>query len=103
MLTKGWKIDTVRLDRTVTAFTKLTEHVGKHPNRDEQLLMAPKAWTLISQLTDTGLADIALVHAQALVKARLTSKMSPEIKAASKDVLIKLGRMGLDDYITDTE
>ncbi len=63
MLTQGWAVDTIRLDRTYAAFSGMSEFIKTLPNTADSAPYAAAAWGMVNQAIQAGLADVAVRHA----------------------------------------
>lgn len=99
MLTNGWEPDKKRLDRTIAAYTALLSYVTGRSSEKEKIEIAPAAWKCLAQSAEAGMLDITLPMAQAMVKARLDSKASPEIASVAKPLLARLAKAGMGNFL----
>lgn len=105
MLTKGWPVDTRRLDITMAAYSTMVSYVTGRPDRKEQLELAVPCWEMLLQLVDgrSGLADIAVPQVDALVEATLArNSKNKEILEAAKKVYVPLGLSNIGKYMDAT-
>jgi len=99
MLTKGWRPDKDRLDRTQAAFSSAISYTMSRPDKADRLLLAPKAWGLLTTLADAGLADIALPASRSLVQAGFGSSSSKEVAQVARPLMLRFGNSGYDDLV----
>lgn len=103
MLTKGWKPDEKRLDRTVVCLTTITEFIKTRP-RSEQIVYAVNAWKILQETMNVGLGDLILVPAQTLLNQGLgrtgisKGDITPDLKKISDDVTFELSSKKLTQY-----
>jgi len=101
MLNNGWKPDKDRLDRTQAAFSSAVAYTLSRQDKNEQLLLAPKAWNLLKTLTEVGLADIAVPAASDLIQRGYGTKAGKEIAEVARPILLRFGNMGFDDLMRE--
>jgi len=92
MLTKGWEIDTRRLDRTMTALETLGRYVADIPVTDPTRIdKAEKAWDFLHRACSSGLGDLCYRPARMLVNAKLSALSgSAVLEKAARPVLERL-------------
>jgi len=103
VLEKGWKPDKRRLDRTLAVYSSIISFVLEQPDNAQKLDYAALAWERLSDLTDCGLADIAIDPVLHLVRNGLggDGSGSREIKKASRKVTLHLAQSGLAELISE--
>lgn len=102
MLTNGWTPDKKRLDRTIAAYTAMAAYVVGLPKVEDQRKLAPAAWKCLQVSSEAGLLDITMQVAELLVKAGLdSSTKNPDIIAAAAPVLLRLGKRGMYNYVSN--
>jgi len=69
MLANGWAPDKQRLDRSLYAYSALCGYVATLPKGDERLRAGGKAYTMLQQACEAGMADLLYRSGQELVKA----------------------------------
>ena len=95
MLNNGWEPDTLRLDRSLAAYTSAAVYVTAQKDRATQKELAVKAWRLFEQACTAGMADIIVPPAQCFVNNNLGISAGPEMAQAAKNVMSQLGWYGL--------
>lgn len=97
MLTKGWKPEKKRLDRTVSALISMTEFLKGRAveDRADAIQLAANAWGLLKLTMDEKLADIVVGPAQVLVRAKLgRHETNAVVAAAAEHVIYELAQNG---------
>ena len=99
VLQEGWKPDKTRLDRTHAVYAGMIAYVLGRQKKEDRLDLAPLAWKRLSDLIDSGIPDVGLPHARALMRAGFSSKASKEVAEASRPVSLYYGRKGFQDLV----
>ena len=90
MLTNGWTPDRQRLDRSFYAYSALTGHVASLTDDVARMKAAGKAYQILREGCDAGLADLIYRPAVELINAKLLpSIMSGEGRKAGLSVLAR--------------
>ena len=102
-LDNNWDPDPNRLDITMAVTTSCTSYVTNIRDKDEKLEMAFKTWGLLDRLNKTGIADVCLPAARALVRAKVASRGHKHagLQSRSKAVLLEMADTGLLQYVSD--
>lgn len=86
MLANGWKPDNRRLDRSLYAYSSLCGYVSSLPPGDDKIRAGGKAYIMLKQACEAGLADLLYRSGTELMKAGVmpsTMKSEDAIKAAN--------------------
>jgi len=84
VITKGWEVDTRRLDVVHAVLTSVVSYTVSRPTPKERQRCGIGAWKYIKQVVDSSLLDLAFSAAGALVRAELGANASEEIQEASR-------------------
>lgn len=100
VLTRGWKIDTQRLDRSMAVATGFTALIIGTKDKDERIKLAIKAWQLYGEYLKAGLADLVMDHLNSMANEQLavSDHKSPALKEAAEKVLFELGKSSAYRY-----
>lgn len=99
VLTKGWKPDKKRIDRTYAVIASVAGYVISQQDRLDRNKMAVPAWKLLHDTCNIGLGDIAMVGAEILSRESLSIDCNdPAVVAAAKPVVLHLSKSGIDEY-----
>lgn len=98
MLTKGWKPDKKRLDRTIAALISMTEYLKalNEENRQTAVRLSANGWKLLRDTMDAKLSDIVIGPAQTLIRSKLGRHDTDAVTAAAAEqVIFDLSQAGL--------
>lgn len=102
MLTKGWKPDKKRLDRTIAALVAMAEYLRNYATEDRQdaVQLSANAWSILKDTMDAKLGDIVVGPAQVLVRARLgRAETNATTAAAAERVIYELTQAGFTGMV----
>jgi hypothetical protein len=103
MLTKGWKPDRKRLDRTVASLTAMTEYLKglTVTHRKDAVDLAEAAWCILGDTLAGNMGDLVVNPAQTLVLSKLgIVETTVQTTEAASDVIFDLTKKGYAQFAT---
>lgn len=99
MLTKGWKPDKARIDRTMAAYMGCATFVIGRTKKEERVQLAGPLWELFGGLLEAGLGDLALQCAIPTTRAGLNLNMGGASGKIVQRVMVDFDKAGLTPFI----